>query len=232
MEKICGIYKITCLSNSVVYIGQSVNILARWKAHFNQLKGNRHKNPYLQNMFSKFGITSFRFEIVETCTIDELDERERFWINAYGGVDSKLNCNFESGGHRLKRFSKELKEIQSKSHKGQRNSRETEFKKGSTPWNKGKKATPLACQHQSESHLGKKVSEETKKKISEKNKKIRGAMRYNAIKISIIDDQDNVLMTFDTIVDANKYIGGTGGNILKSIKKNRKYKGYRFKKGD
>ena len=48
-----GIYKITNLTNGMVYIGSSINIEIRLKHHFRELKNNRHKNRHLQNAFNK-----------------------------------------------------------------------------------------------------------------------------------------------------------------------------------
>ena len=163
---LCGIYKITCIVNGKCYIGQSVNIKQRWIAHKSQLRHNRHSNKYLQSLFNKYGEQNITFEILELCLIEELDKKERYWIEYYGGVESKANCNWESGGHAFKRFSQELKNLQSAKHKGQHSSPKTQFKKGRIPWNKGKKATDQARKHQSESHLGHKVSDETKAKLS------------------------------------------------------------------
>lgn len=42
----CGIYKITNLINNKIYIGQSVNIEARWKGHIRNSKNI--KNERLQ----------------------------------------------------------------------------------------------------------------------------------------------------------------------------------------
>ena len=165
-KDLCGIYKITCVVNGKCYIGQSVDIRGRLYHHKGDLERNKHRNKYLQRLYNKYGKDNMTFEIVELCSIDELDDKEKYWIAYYGGVESKMNCNWESGGHANKRYSKELRQRQSESHKGQHNSPRTQFKKGMIPWNKGKKATPEAIEHQRQSHLGKHISEETKQKLS------------------------------------------------------------------
>ena len=92
-----GIYKITNLINGKVYIGQSIHIEIRWKEH----KYSNDATP-LHQAFNKYGIDNFKFEVVEECTIDELNELEIYYIQyfnslvpngynqQYGGVDCRL----------------------------------------------------------------------------------------------------------------------------------------------
>ena len=207
-KNLCGIYKITCVVNGKCYIGQSTDIRSRWFAHRGKLRRNKHNNKYLQNLWNKYGEENMKFEIVEECPIEIIDERERYWINFYGGVESTQNCNWESGGHKNKRYSKEHREAISKRYKGKSFSPDTQFKKGVVVWNKGKKATPLARLHQSESHKGLKVKEETKLKISKTLKgKIVGGDRYNAKKVLKIDINGNVVAEYSCIIEAAKAAG-------------------------
>lgn len=85
MEKVCGIYKITNIQNQHCYIGQSRNIENRWKNH--QIAAhNPNDDCYeypLYRAFRKYGIENFKFEIIEKCSIDILNEREQYWINYY-----------------------------------------------------------------------------------------------------------------------------------------------------
>lgn len=85
MEIICGIYKITNTNNNHYYIGQSRNITNRWKQHKEaaiNINDDSYEYP-LQRAFRKYGINSFLFEVLETCSIDKLNEREQFWIKEY-----------------------------------------------------------------------------------------------------------------------------------------------------
>lgn len=232
MNKISGIYKITCLIDGRCYIGQSVDINVRLKQHKSNLKNKRHNNKYLQGLFNLYGINNFTFEIIETCTIEELDARETYWINYYGGKDSKKNCNFESGGHALKTMSKELLARQSLSHKGQHSSPNTEFKKGIVPWNKGKKIDPLIKEKYRQSHLGKKLTEETKKKLSEINKgRITGKYRYNSIPVCMYDTKNNLIKEFECIRQATNFLGIKNEGHLRSYLDNGKiYHNYYWKR--
>jgi hypothetical protein len=78
MNKI-GIYKITSPSGRI-YIGQSINILKRWINYQSLLKNNQTK---LYNSFIKYGIEKHVFEIIEECSLNQLDEQETYWKQYY-----------------------------------------------------------------------------------------------------------------------------------------------------
>lgn len=94
MIKICGIYKITNKINNKCYIGQSKNILKRWKTEYKWY----HINKHLQSAFKKYGIENFDFEIIEECQPDLLNEREQFWITVYNSFDRNFGYNKTLGG--------------------------------------------------------------------------------------------------------------------------------------
>lgn len=78
-----GIYKITNIINQHCYVGQSRRIEARWLDHKeNSQNVNAHSYNYpLYKAFRKYGIENFTFEILEECSIDELNDKEVYWIN-------------------------------------------------------------------------------------------------------------------------------------------------------
>lgn len=77
-----GIYKITNKINQKIYIGQSIDIIERWKQHnykaFNQKE--IAYNSAIHSAFRKYGVENFSLEILEECTVQELDEKEKYWI--------------------------------------------------------------------------------------------------------------------------------------------------------
>lgn len=90
---IVGIYKITKKSNGKSYIGQSNDIFRRFQEH------KRNKIIPIDKAIHKYGIDSFTFEILEECSIEELDEREKYWIHYYNTyLGFGYNCN-EGGGN-------------------------------------------------------------------------------------------------------------------------------------
>lgn len=59
-----GIYKITCLKNNKVYIGQSNNLLVRLGRHAEKLQANHHDCQKLQEDFNLYGKENFVFVVV------------------------------------------------------------------------------------------------------------------------------------------------------------------------
>jgi predicted GIY-YIG superfamily endonuclease len=80
-----GIYKITCVENSRVYIGESKCMRHRWTSHKSALRKTKGRtNDLLQEDWDKFGEKSFVFEIIEELpkNKDILLQREYEYINA------------------------------------------------------------------------------------------------------------------------------------------------------
>ena len=81
----CGIYKITNLENGRCYIGQTRQAFKeRWRTH---LKRGVKAEPGTQNKLYaamwEDGAENFTFEVLATCTADELNEKERDYIALY-----------------------------------------------------------------------------------------------------------------------------------------------------
>lgn len=91
MDKICGIYKITSPSDKI-YIGQSKDITKRYKTY---RKYNEPKQRRLYYSVLKYGWENHKFEIIEECSIELLNKRERYWQDYYDVLNKEkgLNCN-------------------------------------------------------------------------------------------------------------------------------------------
>lgn len=81
----CGIYKITNLENGRCYIGQTKQAFKeRWRTH---LKRGVKAEPGTQNKLYaamwEDGAENFTFEVLATCTPEELNEKERDYIALY-----------------------------------------------------------------------------------------------------------------------------------------------------
>lgn len=102
-----GIYKITSPSGKI-YIGQSVNIKKRFKQYYN----GRFKNQTrLKNYFIKYGIENHTFEVVEECSIELLNELERYYQDFYNVIGKNgLNCVLTSTKDKKYIVSKETKQ--------------------------------------------------------------------------------------------------------------------------
>ena len=104
-----GIYKIT-INDYYIYIGQSVDVKIRWSSHLNILKHNKHCNKKLQNVFNKYP-DKIKFEILEHCDVDKLDEREMYWIDHYKSYNTEWGLNMDLGGSSHRKY-KTIKEAE------------------------------------------------------------------------------------------------------------------------
>lgn len=88
----CGIYKITNLLSGQTYIGQSVHVADRWKEHAKKGLGidTPVTNKLYQAMLSD-GLENFSFELIEKCSKEDLNAREKFWIDMYSSADYGMN---------------------------------------------------------------------------------------------------------------------------------------------
>lgn len=76
-----GIYKITNIRNGRCYIGQSIDIERRWMEH--RTPKNRDLNTPLYNDIRLYGIQNFKFEVLEECPAEKLNEMEQQYISKY-----------------------------------------------------------------------------------------------------------------------------------------------------
>lgn len=91
-KPVCGIYKITNKITKEIYVGQSVNIADRWKNHIKCGLGiDASATNKLYNNMQQTGVWNFTFEVLQQCTRDKLNEKERFWIETYKSNEVGLN---------------------------------------------------------------------------------------------------------------------------------------------
>ena len=90
-----GIYKITNLKTNDCYIGQSLDIYKRWCQHCKCGLGidTPVGNKLYKAMF-QYGLQNFTFELLEECSKETLNEKEKFFIELY---DAK-NFGYNSTG--------------------------------------------------------------------------------------------------------------------------------------
>lgn len=91
-EKVCGIYKITNINDMKCYVGQSVDIANRFTQHCRCGCGIKTpKDNKLYAAMLKDGLDQFTFEIVEICPQEELNEKEKYYIDVYNSVNYGFN---------------------------------------------------------------------------------------------------------------------------------------------
>lgn len=87
------IYKTTNLINGKIYIGQSINDDPKYLG----------SGVFLKNAIEKHGKKNFIKEIIDnTDSVDELNEKEIYWIEKYNSTNKNIGYNLCSGGKGFK----------------------------------------------------------------------------------------------------------------------------------
>ena len=89
------IYKTTCLVNNLIYVGQHKAV---------KFMGRRYlgSGKLLKQDIKKFGRSNFICELLDTAeTINELNEKEIFWISELNATDPAIGYNRDPGGYML-----------------------------------------------------------------------------------------------------------------------------------
>lgn len=217
MDKISGIYKITSPTNRI-YIGQSIDIQKRiWRYMSNHGAKTQYK---LHNSLKKYGWDAHKFEIIEECSIDLLNERERFWQEFYDVLGKNgLNCILTSTRDKKFICSEETRKKYSEAKKGKSFTKEHKEKLSNSK--KGKKLSESHKKSISKSHQGYKFSEESKQKMSNSKKK-SGFLKEHINVLSqmkkkpIICKEDNLI--FNSISEACKYYNISNSSMSNHLK--------------
>ena len=85
-----GIYKIINNLNNKIYIGQSIHIEQRISEHKSEsLYGSPDRlayNSVIHKAIRKYGWDNFSWEIIEECSIPQLDDKEKYWIAYFNSL--------------------------------------------------------------------------------------------------------------------------------------------------
>lgn len=183
-----GIYKITNLINGKVYVGSSRNIKQREWDHFKPSKVSaRIKYPLYQDI-DAFGKENFKLEVLEECSINDLERLETEYINKYFGA----NC------YNISKYSQPMKDEKQKAKHG-------EF---FSNWNK--KQWEKEEYRKERSKLSREVQLERLKDPEYLSKKSKELKKYtDSIKkpIGQYDKQGNLLRKFGGVREAERETG-------------------------
>lgn len=179
-----GIYQITNLRSGKIYIGQSLDVLARIRQHKYELKHNLHLNRYLQSAWNKYGESNFVFSVLEEVSEDELTEREKYWVDFYGGYESDKLYNLREPGPsgRLSEETRKKLSVSAKQWRRDNPDKVNELSRSlKASW------TPERRAEFSKLKSGRKLSDETKQKLKKYSDARIGVSRPDEVKQKISD---------------------------------------------
>ncbi len=109
----------------------------------------------LRNAFVKYGIENFSKEIIEICTVDDVDEKEKFYIKYFDARNKKAGgYNLREGGHTGGRHHEStLVKIGNIRRGVKLTEKQRDHLKVGWGWNKGLDATEEARRNQSKGQL-------------------------------------------------------------------------------
>ena len=159
-----GIYKITSPSGRV-YVGQAIDVEKR-KVQYE--KGCCKTQRRIYNSISKHGFSNHVFVVVEECSLENLNNRERYWQDFYKVISEEgLNCKLTKTVDRKGKHSEDTKRKMSEAKIGIKWKEEDVVKRAIS--NTGKKRTEETKQLIRDKALGRKRSEESKEKQRKAN---------------------------------------------------------------
>ncbi len=157
-----GIYKIQSVCKpDRIYIGSAVDFERRKRRHLNMLRQQKHHSIKMQRHYNMYGENDLRFTLIHSCSIRELIEAEQFFLDSH------------------KAYFNTCKVAGSLSRLGIPHSIETKEKirvnnKSSLPEVRLKKSLAAKGKKKSEEFKqkmrGRKVSDETRRRLSEAQK--------------------------------------------------------------
>ena len=93
------IYKITNNLNGKIYIGKTLKTPEkRWREHVHDSKSSECANRPLYKAFQKYGIENFSLETIEQCSSEEVNEKEKYWIEYFGSFKNGYNATLGGDG--------------------------------------------------------------------------------------------------------------------------------------
>jgi group I intron endonuclease len=85
---VIGVYAIVNRATGRAYIGSSIDVRERLKAHRSLLRRGKHHCIRLQRAWNKSGQSAFVFQLVLECREDELRDREQHIMDLSGSYNT------------------------------------------------------------------------------------------------------------------------------------------------
>jgi len=164
----CGIYCITNCVNGSKYVGMSKDILRRWCEHVTPkyLK----KNTSIARAFRKYGVAAFAWEILEECQIKELASREIFWIARMNPRYNRTSGGEGTVNHKVSKKVRMLLSVKGRQQWARMTIAQQDARIKNNLTGRKNPHSQKTKDLLRDKNLGKKHSEETKRKMSQSHK--------------------------------------------------------------
>jgi len=246
------VYMFTNIINDKKYIGITTKILEeRYKNHI----WNINDGGYFHNAIKKYGIENFTLEIIDkACSVNELKEKEKYWIKFYN--TRKQGYNLTDGGdgawgykhtEETKEYLREINTGSNNHRYGKEISMEQKIKlierlTGENNHNYGKpmndeikkkisntKIKNGSSKGNNNPNYGKKHNKETKQKMSDNHSDFSGGNHPQAIEIVQLTKDNIFVNVFPSSKEASEHTGADRSHIIKCCKnKVKTAKGFKW----
>lgn len=93
-DTVTGVYKITNIQTKECYVGQAVDLASRWADHCKAGLGiDTPANNKLYKAMQEYSLWNFSFELLEECPREQLNEKEKYYIELYDSYNYGYNSN-------------------------------------------------------------------------------------------------------------------------------------------
>lgn len=175
-NNISGIYMIYNKINNKIYIGSAANLQKRKDHHLSLLRNKKHDSKHLQRAWNKYGEENFIFYVLDIIDTPSLSIREQYYLDTLLFANSD-SLKFKNLGYNKAKNAERSGLGRIVSDKIRK--RMSEDRKGNKNPMFGKKMSDITRKKVSDNNakywLGKTHSEETIKKICLKNVDVRGS---------------------------------------------------------
>ena len=205
------IYMLRNKVNNKMYIGQSQreDIKNRWRAYEKTVKNSM--GTVLFRALTKHGLENFEFKIICICFNEDCNKYEIEYIKKYNTLLPN-GYNMQTGG----------------------NTMPVDFRKKYTLKDEVKNKMKIRFLGENNPNFGKTLSDDQKKKISEKLKgrkitRDETVNRNKSYTVEKYDENKNLIETFDSFTSAAKTINTSPSVIKKYSNKDLMYRGFYWK---
>lgn len=172
------IYKTINLVNGKIYVGQKLTSCDNLQPNY------LGSGILFQRVIQKYGVENFKREIIEFCTKETINEREKFWIKQLDAMNRSVGYNLCEGGGTTsgyKHTKSTLRKISTSNIGKHHHKRSEEIREKDRIASTGRLHSDQTKKKMSVTATGRITSEETKEKIrnSKKGKPLSESVKIN-----------------------------------------------------